>query len=109
MVSEKAEEILGVDSGSVSKEDVAVAFWLKTGEIDQRIIDTDDQETLVELLEEKDQLLEARALLEGVSLQQIRKELLEQKKKSTINPVLLISALVGWLFVAFLTFYALMK
>ena len=109
MVSEKAEEILGIDSDSVSKDEIAVAFWLKTEEIDQQIIDTEDQDKLIHLLEEKDQLLEARAVLESVPLQQIRKELLEHRKGSAINPILLIAAVGGWIVATVLIFYALAK
>ena len=80
MVSEKAEEILGVDAEGSSKDEIAVAFWLKTEEIDRRIIDTDDEAALDRLLEEKDQLLEARAQLEGVSIQQIRRSFWKKEK-----------------------------
>jgi len=107
MVSEKAEELLGISADSpCSKQDIAVAFWLKTEEIDRKIVDIDDEKTLDALLDEKDQLLEARALLEGLSIQQIRKEILEKDKVPKIAPWLLILAVVGWLIVVVLVILA---
>ncbi|MDF1754266.1 MAG: hypothetical protein P1U89_15885 [Verrucomicrobiales bacterium] len=109
MVSEKAEKILGINAAEASKEDISVAFWLKTEAIDRKIIDTTEDEALKSLLAEKDELLEARALLEGISLQQVHKELLEKQKSSSINPLILIFAVVAWVIVIAIVIFAALR
>jgi hypothetical protein len=110
MVSETAKKTLGLKADDPSREDVAKAFWHLTEQIDRQIIAAEDETELARLLDEKDQLFEARSLLEGISIPEIQKQIVEGGTTSPpARGVILVVAIAGWLTAAALLVFAMMN